>query len=165
MLTDDVRRCFGEPRQYSSMDAWRSIEESAGSLPEGYKEFCSAYGPGVIGKFLKILHPDSVGANLGDAISNMAPLHQELYPEKIPHQIHPFTEGGAVLWALSSQSDALFLVPYAHGEWRIGVWFRQWAEWEEYTDEIPDWLVRQVVGELIIPGLPLRVHGGFVPLD
>jgi hypothetical protein len=45
------------------------------------------------------------------------------------------------------------------------VWFRQWVQWEEYDDSVPDWLARQVAGSLVIPGLPLRIHGGFVPMD
>ncbi|WP_188285825.1 hypothetical protein [Streptomyces sp. CBMA29] len=98
-------------------------------------------------------------------ISEMAPLYHELHPEKIPCDVYPFSDSGAVLWALSAESDAFFLIPSVDGDWRIGVWYRQWAEWEEYTEDVPVWLARQAAGDLEIPGLPLSAHGGFVALD
>lgn len=165
MLSRNIQDCFGEPRTYSSTDAWSSIEEVTGRLPEAYKEFCALYGPGVIGRFLKVLHPNSLQASQSGYISQMSGLYHELYPETIPHDVYPYSETGSVLWALSAESDALFLVPSAHGEWRIGVWFRQWSQWEEYCEEVPDWLARQASGQLAIPGLPLGVYGGFSPLD
>jgi hypothetical protein len=164
LVLPQVRDCFGDPRAYSSLDAWQPIEEVVGKLPASYKEFFSSYGPGVIGRFLKILHPDSLEANQSDYISQMAPLYKELNPDPIPCDIYPFSEVGAVLWALSSESDAVFLIPSVRGVWRIGVWFRQWAEWEEFTQDVPEWLAAQASGDLVIPGLPLGVHGGFVPL-
>ncbi|NJP42370.1 hypothetical protein [Actinacidiphila epipremni] len=161
MLSRRVIDAFGDYRQYSSLDAWEGIEASTGQLPVEYKEFCSLYGPGIIGRFIKIFHPDSQVANMHDQISQMAPLYQELYPQKIPYEMYPFVADGAILWALSAQSDAFFLVPSGWGDWHIGVWYRQWAEWEEYSDDVPTWLTRQVVGELEIPGIPLKKYGGF----
>ena len=165
MLSRKVQDCFGEPRNYSSTDAWQSIEEKTGQLPEAYKEFCALYGPGLVGRFLKVLHPDSPEASQVGYISQMAGMYHELYPEVIPHGVYPYSETGSALWALSAESDALFLVPSGRGEWRIGVWFRQWSQWEEYCEEVPDWLARQASGDLAVPGLPLGVHGGFIPLD
>ncbi|WUD70465.1 hypothetical protein OG937_01450 [Streptomyces sp. NBC_00510] len=136
-----------------------------GPLPVSYKEFCASYGPGVVGHFLKVLHPNSSGASQSEYILQMAGLYHELYPEAIPHDVYPHSESGAVLWALSAESDALFLVRHGRTEWKIGVWFRQWSQWEEYSEEVPIWLARQAAGGLVIPGLPLGVHGGFIPLD
>lgn len=165
MMAREVLDCFGEYRNFSSVDAWWEIEDVTGPLPDSYKEFCALYGPGVVGRFVKILHPESREADQYEAVEQMAPLYQELHPEKIPRAIYPCAGDGAVLWALSAQSDAFFLVLAGRGEWRIGVWFRQWAEWEEYADEVPTWLKRQVTGELEIPGIPLRRYGGFVGLE
>lgn len=165
MLSRSVQECFGEPRSYSPTDARRSIEEVTGQLPEEYKEFCALYGPGVVGRFLKVLHPDSLRASQSEYISQMSGLCHELYPETIPSDVYPYSEAGSVLWALSAESDALFLVPSVSGEWRIGVWFRQWSQWEEYCEELPDWLARQASGRLAVPGLPLGLHGGFSPLE
>lgn len=165
MISNEVRACFGDARGYSTTDVWRGIEDRVGSLPAQYKEFCSAYGPGVVGKFLKVLHPESSDANMIDAIMQMSPLYHELYPEKIPCPPYSGVDVGAVLWAISVENDAFFLVPSEDECWKIGVWFRQWAEWEEYAEDVPEWLARQVTGDLVIPGIPLRVYGGFMELS
>lgn len=82
----------------------------------------------------------------------------------IPHPVFP-AAGGVVQWASTVEGDACFLLPEAEGTWHVGVWFRQWAQWEEYKEAVPVWLLRQVAATLIVPGLPLRVHGGFAPVD
>jgi hypothetical protein len=163
-LSVDLAGCFGPARGFSAMDAWQAIESVAGDLPRQYKEFAAAYGPGVIGGFLQVLHPLSQGPTMLDTMAQMGPLYQQLVPNDIPYELYPCARG-MVQWAQTREGDACFLVPGRDGAWRIGVWFRQWAQWEEYDQDVPSWLARQVTGDLIIPGLPLRVRGGFVPLD
>lgn len=162
--TSELEGWFGPGRGYSGADAWEELEVASGPLPAEYKKFVAAYGPGVVGKFLCMLHPCSSTLSMFETIGRMAPLYQELVPEAIPYDVFP-REGGMVQWAHTVEADACFLVPGTEGTWRIGVWFRQWAQWEEYDDSVPDWLARQVAGSLVIPGLPLRIHGGFVPMD
>ncbi|MEV7022692.1 hypothetical protein [Kitasatospora sp. NPDC093558] len=158
----DLELCFGPARGYSGMDAWADIEAVVGELPTDYKEFVAAYGPGVIGDFLTVMHPQAQECTMLDLMAAMGPLYQSLVPHRIPYDVHP-QERGMVLWANTSEGDACFLIPHADGTWNIGVWFRQWAQWEEYDGSVPGWLVRQVTGELIIPGLPLQRYGGFAP--
>ncbi|MGI5138370.1 MULTISPECIES: hypothetical protein [unclassified Streptomyces] len=159
----DLEACFGAPRGYSEVGAWEEMEAATGPLPMDYKEFVAGFGPGIVGRFLNVLHPQSATLNMFETIERMAPLYQELVPDTIPHAVFP-EDGGMVQWAVTAEGDACFLVRGTEGTWRIGVWFRQWAEWEEYEESVPVWLCRQVEGRLIIPGLPLRVHGGFVPV-
>jgi hypothetical protein len=159
----DPEACFGAPRGYSGVDAWEDLEVLTGPLPADYKEFVAAYGPGIVGQFLNVLHPASADLDMFETIARMAPLYQEIVPDVIPHDVFP-ADGGMVQWAHTAEGDACFLVPQADGTWRVGVYFRQWAQWEEYEESIPSWIARQVNGSLIIAGLPLRVHGGFVPL-
>ncbi|SEO88727.1 SMI1/KNR4 family protein [Actinacidiphila rubida] len=161
---NDLEACFGQPRGYSTVDAWEELEAAVGPLPSDYKEFVAAYGPGVVGGFLHVLHPASAGHGMFEIMERMAPLYQELVPGPIPHPVFP-SEPGMVQWAITVEGDACFLVPRPGGGWRIGVWFRQWAQWEEYEDSVPDWLLRQAGGTLVIDGLPLHVRGGFVPVD
>ncbi|MFJ3758566.1 hypothetical protein [Streptomyces sp. NPDC090080] len=130
-----------------------------------YKEFVAGFGPGIIGRFLRVLHPQSATLDMFETIERMAPLYQELVPETIPHSVFPRGDGGMVQWASTVEGDACFLVRGTASTWRIGVWFRQWAQWEEYEESVPVWLVRQAEGRLTIPGLPLHTHGGFVPVD
>lgn len=160
----DLEACFGVPRGYSKVDAWEELEAATGPLPMDYKEFVAGYGPGVVGAFLNVLHPQSARFDMFGTIEDMAPLYQELVPHKIPHPVFP-AAGGVVQWASTVEGDACFLVPGAEGTWHVGVWFRQWAQWEEYEEGVPVWLLRQVEATLIVPGLPLRVHGGFAPVD
>lgn len=160
----DLEACFGPPRGYSDVDAWEDLEAAAGPLPMDYKEFVAGYGPGIIGDFLNLLHPQSATLGMFDVIEMMAPLHQELVPETIPHPVFP-AEGGMVQWASTAEGDACFLVPGADRSWRIGVWFRQWAQWEEYEESVPVWLMRQAESRLIIPGLPLCYAPRFAPVD
>ncbi|MFF7476909.1 hypothetical protein [Streptomyces sp. NPDC008092] len=164
LSASDLEACFGAPRGYSGLDAWEELEAAAGPLPMDYKEFVAGFGPGIVGGFLNVLHPQSAALNMFATIEHMAPLHQELVPDAIPHPVFP-KDGGMVQWASTVEGDACFLVGGAADTWRIGIWFRQWAEWEEYEESVPAWLFRQLEGKLIIPGLPLRVHGGFVPVD
>ena len=117
-----------------------------------------------VGAFLRVLHPWSAGFGMFETIESMAPLYQPLVPHKIPHRVFP-AEDGMVLWATTLDGDACFLVPEPRGAWRIGVWFRQWAQWEEYESGVPTWLLRQAEGTLIVDGLPLREYGGFLPVD
>ncbi|MEV6009892.1 hypothetical protein AB0M29_24145 [Streptomyces sp. NPDC051976] len=161
---EELRAGFGPPRGYSGVDAWEELEAVAGPLPTDYKEFVAAYGPGVVGAFLRVLHPSSAGFGMIETIESMAPLHQSLVPHKIPHAVFP-AEGGMVQWATTLDADACFLVPGSTGKWGIGVWFRQRAQWEEYEGGVPAWLLRQAEGTLIIDGLPLREYGGFLPVD
>ncbi|MFD7454291.1 hypothetical protein [Kitasatospora sp. NPDC059827] len=144
------------------MEAWTAIEEVAGELPSEYKRFVAAYGPGVVGNFLSVLHPQAPEYTMLDLMNAMGPLYQALVPDRIPYDLYP-RERGMVLWANTQEGDACFLIPRADGSWGIGVWFRQWAAWEEYDQDVPSWLVGQVNGDLEIPGLPLRVRGGFAP--
>lgn len=161
---DDLEACFGQPRGSSGVDAWDELEAAVGQLPTDYKEFAAAYGPGVVGSFLHVLHPRSAKLDMFETMEGMAPLYQELVPDPIPYPVFPAALG-MVQWAITVESDACFLVPAPGGAWRIGVWFRQWAQWEEYEGGVADWLLRQVEGTLDVPGLPLRVRGRFVPVD
>ncbi|GAA2149930.1 hypothetical protein GCM10009760_43690 [Kitasatospora kazusensis] len=160
----DLEGCFGPARGYSDTAGWQAIEAVAGELPADYKEFAAAYGPGVIGKFLCLLHPQSREPTMVDMIAAMGPLYQVLVPHKIPYELYPHRRG-MVLWATTYEGDSCFLIPRPDGTWGIGVWFRQWAQWEEYDQDVPGWLASQVTGHLEIPGLPLRVVGGFVAQD
>jgi hypothetical protein len=161
VVGDDLERCFGPARNFSGLEAWEAIEAVAGELPSEYKQFVAAYGPGVIGDFLSVLHPQATEYTMLDLMNAMGPLYQALVPKRIPHDLYP-RERGMVMWANTVEGDACFLIPRANGSWRIGVWFRQWASWEEYDQDVPSWLVSQVDGHLRIPGLPLAEHGGFV---
>jgi hypothetical protein len=165
LSASDLEACFGAPRGYSTVDAWEEMEASTGPLPMDYKEFVAGFGPGIIGRFLRVLHPQSATLDMFETIERMAPLYQELVPETIPHSVFPRGDGGMVQWASTVEGDACFLVRGTASTWRIGVWFRQWAQWEEYEESVPVWLVRQAEGRLTIPGLPLHTHGGFVPVD
>jgi hypothetical protein len=160
----DLEACFGVPRGYSDVDAWADLEAATGSLPADYKEFVAGYGPGIIGDFLNLLHPQSATLDMFETIALMAPLYQELVPATLPYPVFP-AEDGMVQWASTAEGDACFLVPGVEGTWRIGVWFRQWAQWEEYEESVPVWLLRQAEGSLIIPGLPLRYEPRFAPVE
>jgi len=160
----DLEDCFGPARGHSGVGAWQAIEAVAGELPADYKEFVAAYGPGVIGNFLCVLHPQSHEPTMVDMLAAMGPLYQVLVPHKIPYGLYP-RERGMLLWATTHEGDGCFLIPRPDGTWGIGVWFRQWAQWEEYDQGVPGWLVSQATGDLEIPGLPLRTLGGFVPQD
>jgi hypothetical protein len=118
---------------------WQAIESVAGDLPRQYEEFVAAYGPGVIGGFLQVLHPLSQGPTMLDTMAQMGPLYKGLVPNDIPHELYPCARA-MVQWAQTREGDACFLVPGPDGAWRIGVWFRQWAQREEYDHDVPSWL-------------------------
>jgi hypothetical protein len=161
----EVEECFGAPRGYSGVDAWGELEAASGRpLPADYKGFVAAYGPGIVGAFLRVLHPRSAAFGMVAWIETLGPVHQRLVPHAIPHPVFP-AKGGMVLWALTADLDACFLVPGTRGSWRIGVWLRQRARWQEFEDGVPAWLVRQVRGTLVVDGLPLGEYGTFVPVD
>jgi hypothetical protein len=155
---------FGIAREYSDLEAWVEIEQISGDLPATYKSFVAAYGPGVFGNFLQVFHPDSTDFPMLDLIEELQPLYQEIVPEDIPCNIFP-AESGAIQWASTPEGDACFLVPKSGGSWNIGVWFRQWAQWEEYDLDVPGWIISQIEGTLKIPGLPLRAVGGFTAVS
>ena len=166
VTAQELQACFGVPRGYSGVDAWAELEAMGGRpLPADYKEFVAAYGPGVVGAFLRVLHPRSAAFGMLDWMRSMAPIHHALVSHAIPHPVFP-AEGGMVQWATTLDADACFLLPGPRGgTWRIGVWFRQRAQWEEYDDSVPAWLLHQAEGTLIIDDLPLAEYGGFLPVD
>ncbi len=161
----DVSRYLGSPRDFSGMDSWQAVEDVTGPLPVEYKRFCSEYGAGIICEFLTLFHPGSAQVNMQEISASMAPLYQELHPRKIPYGVYPEDPEGMVQWANSIDGDGFFLIPRSFETWGIGVWFRQWGEWEEYDSSVPEWIASQMSGDLIIPGIPLQEHLGFKPLE
>jgi hypothetical protein len=165
MSMTELKGFFGKPRGYSGEDAWSEIESGAGTLSQEYKELVSAYGPGVVGGLLNVFHPDQDECSMLDFMRAMAPLYQEIVPDSIPYGVYPAVAPGMVQWASTSDGDACFLVPGRPGEWRIGVWFRQWSQWEEFDMAVTEWLAHQLAGRLRVDGLPLAEVGGFRPTD
>ena len=165
MSLSEFEAYFGRPRGYSSEDAWSEIESGAGALPRDYKEFVAAYGPGVVGGVLNVLHPNQRECSMLDFMRAMAPIYQEIVPGSIPHGVYPAVVPGMVQWASTAEGDACFLVRDQSGAWRIGIWFRQWAQWEEFDMSVTAWLVRQLAGQLKVEGLPLAEVGGYRPAD
>jgi hypothetical protein len=161
----DASQYLGVPRGFSGTDAWQGIEEETGPLSVEYKEFCSQYGPGIVCDFLTLFHPGSTQANMQAISASMAPFYQELHPGRIPYAVYPEDPDGIVQWASSVDADAFFLIPRSFETWGVGVWFRQWGEWEEYDVSVPEWLISQISGDLIIPGLPMQENLGFKPLS
>ncbi|MGA5821497.1 hypothetical protein ACPC54_26935 [Kitasatospora sp. NPDC094028] len=150
---------IGAPREYSRPDVWGPVElRYAISLPEEYKEFVSAYGPGVIGSFLGLLHPGNEMDSLEALHAAMCPLYREISPVKIPYRILP-DRGGAFLWGLTTEGDACFLIPDASKGWRVGIWFRQWAQWWESEQDFSTWMADILSGGLVIEGFLLGRSG------
>lgn len=166
MSLNDLVPYLGAPRGFSGSDVWREIESGTGPLPDDYKEFVAAYGPGAIGEFLYVFHPLEREQTMLDTIRDMAPLYQELSPGQIPYGVYPEALDGIIQWASTQEGDACFLVPATSTTaWRVGVWFRQWAQWDEFEMSVTTWLGRQLSGDLRVAGLPLADRGGFSPSD
>ncbi|MFC8450245.1 SMI1/KNR4 family protein [Kitasatospora sp. NPDC057223] len=154
-----ARETLGSPRKYSTIEVWEEIEREFGiSLPGDYKGFISAYGPGQIGRFLTLLHPGSGEDSLSYLHKALAPSYRALFPQKIPYPILP-EKDGALLWGLTDEGDACFLIPINPNQWAVGIWFRQWAEWWESEDSFSDWMSGIISGHLEIDGFTLGRGG------
>lgn len=96
---------FGKPRGYSSEDTWSEIESGAGALPQEYKAFAAAYGPGLVGGLVNVFHPDQREFSMLAFTGAMAPIYQEIAPGSIPYGVYPAVVPGMIQWASTADCD------------------------------------------------------------
>ncbi|MCX5401782.1 SMI1/KNR4 family protein [Streptomyces sp. NBC_00102] len=152
------REMLGAPMVNGDVDQdWREVESVYGAgLPEDYKNFVSAYGPGCINDQLYVFHPRASrgeqGLRLFSLWSQVASSHQELSrldPDLYPYSVYP-ADGGLVPIARSISGNLVFLSPAsASGAgWGVAVEMGGWAMIEQ---GFSDFLWAALNGELFIP--------------
>ncbi|MFF0451712.1 SMI1/KNR4 family protein [Streptomyces sp. NPDC004609] len=130
------RDFLGVPQVNSDVSSdWDALESIYGDhLPDDYKKFVSAYGPGCVNDQLYIFHPrasGSEGLRLGLLWEQASQTYEQLSrddPEAYPYPIHP-ARGGFVPIGRSTSGNHVFLVPPGSGgrEWQVAVEMGGWA--------------------------------------
>ncbi|MFF9778898.1 SMI1/KNR4 family protein [Streptomyces sp. NPDC013978] len=125
-------------------------------LPEDYKEFVTAYGPGCISDQLYLFHPRAAGGDQGlnlyllweQASSAFAELSRS-HPELYPFAVHP-APGGCLPVCRSISGNHVFIQPPVNpGEgWSVIV---EMGEWARLDMSFTDFLWSALRGELDVP--------------
>jgi hypothetical protein len=142
---------------------WRALEEHfAVSLPEDYKEFVTAYGPGCVNDQLYLFHPRAAGGDEGLRLETL--WEQASYafselrrstPEMYPYPVHP-EPGGLVPVARSTSGNHVFIAPPQRGEgdWFVILDMGQWIPVQMPFTEFMWAALREELGIPIIEGEP-----------
>ncbi|MFF3848266.1 SMI1/KNR4 family protein [Streptomyces sp. NPDC002328] len=136
---------------------WRTLEMRSGvGLPDDYKEFVTAYGPGCVNDQLYLFHPRAEGGDEGLRLESLweqaAYGYSELSlsaPEMYPHPVYP-APGGCIPVARSISGNYVFLAPPGNGTscWSVMLDVGQWVELQM---SFTDFLWAALLGELEIP--------------
>ncbi|WEH40186.1 SMI1/KNR4 family protein [Streptomyces sp. AM 2-1-1] len=144
---------FGAPLVNGDVEReWRETEAAYGAgLPDDYKRFVSAYGPGRVNDQLDLFHPRAAGLRLSSLWEQTSTAYGELSrqdPEMYPCPVHP-AENGFVPIARSISGNTVFLVPGpVAGEWAVAV---EMGEWAVFEMSFTDFLWAALKGELHAP--------------
>ncbi|RSS26108.1 SMI1/KNR4 family protein [Streptomyces sp. WAC05458] len=136
---------------------WRDVEErSLVTLPGDYKEFISAYGPGVINGQLYVFHPKGESGGEGlrlevlweQAANTYSELARES-PDLYPYPVHP-EPGGCIPVARSISGNHVFLAPPVDRgqQWSVIV---EMGGWARFPMSFTDFLWKVLHDELEIP--------------
>ncbi|WP_327268042.1 SMI1/KNR4 family protein [Streptomyces sp. NBC_01218] len=158
MELSQFREVLGAPVVNGDVNQdWREVESAYGAgLPEDYKNFISAYGPGCINDQLYIFHPRASGGEQGLRLSSLweqvSSSYRELSrqdPDLYPYSVYP-ADGGLVPIARSISGNIVHLSPTGTGGagWGVAVEMGGWVMIEQCFS---DFLWAALNGELAIP--------------
>ncbi|MGW4750725.1 SMI1/KNR4 family protein, partial [Streptomyces sp. NPDC004290] len=149
---------LGQPSVNGDMGRdWQELEVRTGvSLPDEYKRFVSAYGPGCVNDQLYLFHPRAVEGGEGLRLESLweqasfayAELSRSV-PEMYPHPVHPAV-GGCVPVARSVSGNHVFLAPpqIVGGGWSVVL---EMGDWLSLPMSFTEFLWAALRGELGIP--------------
>ncbi|MFG3410268.1 SMI1/KNR4 family protein [Streptomyces sp. NPDC048142] len=149
---------LGEPQVNSDAVAdWEVVERAIGmTLPDDYKDFVSAYGPGCINDQIYLFHPRGErgdhGLRLGSLWDQAAYSYGELArsdPDSYPYSVYP-EKGGCIAVARSISGNHVLLVPpdEENTQWRVAV---DMGGWVLFAMSFGDFLWAALHEELPVP--------------
>ncbi|MFF3329347.1 SMI1/KNR4 family protein [Streptomyces sp. NPDC002888] len=155
------------------MRDWQALEAQSGLiLPDDYKEFVSAYGPGCVNDQLYVFHPRAAGGSEGlrleilweqasSAYSELSREAEEMYP----YPIHP-EPNGCVPIARSTSGNHVFLSPGRTGgaDWFVVLDMGQWIPLQMSFTEFLWAALHEELDVPVIEGEPMFDPVGFVEL-
>ncbi|WNZ12105.1 SMI1/KNR4 family protein [Streptomyces sp. 11x1] len=152
------REFLGQPQVNGDISRdWRALEAGlAEQLPQDYKEFVTAYGPGCINDQLYLFHPRAAGGEEGLRLESLWEQASQAfgdlsssYPELYPFAIYP-ARGGCLPVCRSISGNHVFIQPPAkRGDgWSVVV---EMGEWARLDMSFTDFLWSALSGELEIP--------------
>ncbi|WP_159401441.1 SMI1/KNR4 family protein [Streptomyces maremycinicus] len=158
MEVSRFRELLGRPHVDGVVEHdWLFVEQRYGLvLPEDYKHFVTAYGPGCVNDQLYVFHPRAAGDGRGlrlemlweQATAAYAEL-RESAPEKYPYYVHP-APGGLIPVARSTAGNYVFLNPPQDGveHWSVVIDMGQWIQ---FMMPFTEFLWAAIRGELVAP--------------
>ncbi|WP_405764661.1 SMI1/KNR4 family protein [Streptomyces sp. NBC_00080] len=136
---------------------WQLVEQRSGlALPDDYKQFVTAYGPGCINDQLYVFHPRAAGDGRGLRLEVLWGQAEAAYselrdsaPDKYPYSVYP-APGGLVPVARSISGNYVFLRPPRGGVmyWSVVIDMGQWIQFDMSFTEF---LWAAIRGELEAP--------------
>ncbi|QOV36171.1 SMI1/KNR4 family protein [Streptomyces ferrugineus] len=152
------REILGRPLVNGDVERdWRALEMRSGViLPEDYKQFVTAYGPGCVNDQLYVFHPRAAGGDEGLRLESLWDQASYAYsdlarnaPEMYPYPVHP-APGGCVPIARSTSGNHVLLAPpeIDGGGWSVVLDMGQWIQ---LRMSFTDFLWKALQGELDIP--------------
>lgn len=152
------RELLGQPPVNGDVERdWRLLEaRSRTALPNDYKKFVTAYGPGCVNDQLYVFHPRAAG---GDERLHLEALWEQASyayselsrnaPEMYPYPVRP-EHGGCIPVARSVSGNHVFLAPpgVAGREWSV---LLDMGQWVSLSMSCTDFLWLALRGELEVP--------------
>jgi hypothetical protein len=136
-----------QPRETPKQENWEEVVNRLSlPLPTDYRKYIELYGTGRIDKFLWILNPFSVNANLNlfekvrvelDALREL-----QASGEFLPYPLFP-EKGGLLPFGITDNGDVLhWLTRGAPDEWQVVVNESRAPEYEEFRLGLADFLAQ-----------------------
>ncbi|MEU8848148.1 SMI1/KNR4 family protein [Streptomyces sp. NPDC048564] len=152
------REILGQPLVNGESERdWGALEARSGvTLPDDYKAFVTAYGPGCLNDQLYLFHPRAMGGDDGLRLESLWEQSSYAYselsqnaPEMYPYAVHP-APGGCIPVARSTSGNCVFVAPPRGdgGSWSVVL---DMGQWMHLPMSFTDFLWAALRGELEVP--------------
>ncbi|MFH9690065.1 SMI1/KNR4 family protein [Streptomyces sp. NPDC017413] len=164
MQNSQFRELLGSPLVNGDIVAdWEAVERTHRiTLPDDYKEFISAYGPGCLNDQVYLFHPRAARGDHGLHLESLWDQASYSYgeltrsdPHSHRHPIHP-EGGGYFAIARSISGNHVFLVPPDENrrQWQVAVEMGAWFIFEMTFANFLRAALREELDVPVIQGVP-----------
>ncbi|MFI9772712.1 hypothetical protein ACIHJG_38610 [Streptomyces sp. NPDC052415] len=157
-FVNELSQIMPPPAEGGTIVDWDHVERNYElPFPADFKDFIRRYGAGLIDDYLSVKAPDP-GNRFIDLIQSSFDFAGTLrgVRDTLPVELsHPLESrvGGIILWAANEDGDLCFWISDGHNpdRWRVGVYSRNFNDWNEYPFGFSEFLVGVLKGEIESP--------------
>ena len=155
----DLLALLGNPPRPDHRIDWDAVEATLGlALPEDYKEFIEAIGPGGIGDEIVLTCPDADNPNLNFLVYNddMTGAFRTLLarePIDLPYPFYP-DKDGLVAWAYTANGHVFYWSTAGPAsDWAVVVGEARGPDWYQFDGGTAEFLLGLLGGTITVPFL------------